>query len=107
MQRNPTLAIPLTPGHFRTTQTPSAGYANPLGAKLERRAHSALHSAAEGNTPDELESNVFTHKDGVELWAPDFLDIDEDFTLESAFQILPQCFNFRTLLVMTIPGRAV
>ena len=66
------------------SQPPSRGDPYALGPELEGRADGALHCAAECHTPYKLKSYIFSNQGGVEFGTAHFLDIDQDFPLETA-----------------------
>src|ERR1019366_9035030 len=78
VQRDPTLAVSLTTGHLRTTETPRALDAHPEGTGFGHRLHGALHGPAEGHTAGQLVGDALCDQRGIELGLLDLLDVELD-----------------------------
>src|SRR5579875_201656 len=98
VERHPALAIPLTPGHLRPTQTttqldPDAPGAGPHGAQDR-----LLHRPPMADPPLQLRGDVLGHQLGIELGLLDLLDGDANPVAELFLQILAQLIDGRPAL---------
>src|SRR5579884_29720 len=93
VERHPTLAIPLPPGHLRTPQATAELDPDALGAGPHRAQDRLLHRPPVADPPLQLRGDVLRHQLGIELGLLDLLDGDADPVAEPLLEVLAQLID--------------
>ena len=93
MQRNPSLAVPLAPGHLRPAEAPREGDPDALGAGAHGPEDGLLHGPPVTDPTFDLGRDVLRHELGVQLRLLDLLDGDAYAVSELLLEVLARGSN--------------
>src|SRR5881394_1234484 len=95
VQRHPTLAVELRPGHLGTTETARALHPDPLRTALERGLHRLAHRATERHPAGQLLGHALRDELGVDLRGLDLEDVEVDVLAGQLLEIAADAVGLR------------